>query len=144
MPKIQTKIEGRGNGIRTCVTNIQSVADALRRPVHVLTKFLGIELGAQSCVNDADGRATIMGSHTADSIQARIEMFIRHFVLCPACNLPETTLVRATHHHTPSTAIFVLYTCLRPPPPLPTPHPCTESSVLWKNNAQVWGLRGPR
>jgi translation initiation factor 2 beta subunit (eIF-2beta)/eIF-5 len=48
MPRIVTKIEGRGNGIKTVNVNVLDVATALHRPPAHLTKFFGCELGAQS------------------------------------------------------------------------------------------------
>ncbi len=43
-----TKIEGRGNGIKTVIVNAEDVSDALHRPVTHLVKYFGGELGAQS------------------------------------------------------------------------------------------------
>jgi len=48
MPAIVTKVEGSGNGIKTVMVNMTEVAEAIHRdPLHV-TKFLGVERGAQS------------------------------------------------------------------------------------------------
>lgn len=47
MPKIQTKIEGKGNGIKTVLVNISDVARALDRPIIYLMKYFSFELGAQ-------------------------------------------------------------------------------------------------
>jgi translation initiation factor 5 len=41
MPPIQSKIEGRGNGIKTNVVNMVEVAKALARPASYTTKFFG-------------------------------------------------------------------------------------------------------
>lgn len=38
MPKLQSKTEGRGNGIRTILINAKEVADALKRPPSYLPK----------------------------------------------------------------------------------------------------------
>lgn len=48
MPRLESKIEGRGNGIKTVVTNMVTVAEALNRPPSLPIKFFGTELGAQS------------------------------------------------------------------------------------------------
>lgn len=46
MPKIQFKIEGKGNGIRTNVINMFDIAKALRVNTDYPLKFMGIELGS--------------------------------------------------------------------------------------------------
>ena len=48
MPRLVCRIEGRGNGIRTCIVNLSDVSSALNRPPDILTKYFGVELGAQS------------------------------------------------------------------------------------------------
>lgn len=47
MPAVQTKIEGKGNGIKTVVTNCPAIAEALNRPTEYVCKHFGFELGAQ-------------------------------------------------------------------------------------------------
>jgi hypothetical protein len=49
MPPIQSKIEGRGNGIKTNVVNMVDVAKALARPASYTTKYMG-------CVRPFDPR----------------------------------------------------------------------------------------
>lgn len=46
MPKLQAKVEGSGNGIKTVITNMQAIARALGRPPSYPIKFFGIDLGA--------------------------------------------------------------------------------------------------
>ena len=48
MPKIQSKVEGKGNGIKTVIPNLAEVARALGRPPIYVHKYFGIELGAQN------------------------------------------------------------------------------------------------
>jgi hypothetical protein len=48
MPRLVCRIEGRGNGIRTCIVNLTEISDSLNRPPDILTKYFGVELGAQS------------------------------------------------------------------------------------------------
>jgi translation initiation factor 5 len=47
MPRMLTKIEGRGNGIKTNIVNMVDIAKALARPASYTTKYFGCELGAQ-------------------------------------------------------------------------------------------------
>ncbi|KMS93413.1 hypothetical protein BVRB_031730, partial [Beta vulgaris subsp. vulgaris] len=43
-PRCTTKIEGRGNGIKTVIPNMLDVANALKMTPSYPTKFFGIEL----------------------------------------------------------------------------------------------------
>ncbi|KAK8866011.1 hypothetical protein IAR55_001162 [Kwoniella newhampshirensis] len=91
MPLLQIKIEGRGNGIKTVVPNMEDIARALNRPPTYPTKFFGYELGAQTTV--ANDRYIVNGAHTADRLRELLDTFIEKFVLCPSCKNPETEFV---------------------------------------------------
>lgn len=92
MPRLTTKVEGRGNGIKTVVPNMVDIAKALNTPPAYPTKFLGIELGAQSKFNKKDERAIVNGKHMANDMQASLGKFIDLFILCPNCGLPEISM----------------------------------------------------
>ena len=61
MPRLVCRIEGRGNGIRTCIVNLVDISSSLNRPPDILTKYFGVELGAQSRY-EAEVRALLRGS----------------------------------------------------------------------------------
>ncbi|KAK4196544.1 putative eukaryotic translation initiation factor 5 [Triangularia verruculosa] len=90
MERIQTKIEGKGNGIKTVVVNLSSVAQSLARPGSYLIKYFGFELGAQTNIDPADDRWIINGAHEASKLQELLDGFIARFVLCKKCKNPET------------------------------------------------------
>lgn len=46
MPALSTRVEGRGNGIKTNVINLSSVARALRVPTEYPLRFFATELAA--------------------------------------------------------------------------------------------------
>ncbi|PWN39091.1 eukaryotic translation initiation factor 5 [Ceraceosorus guamensis] len=92
MPLLQTKIEGRGNGIKTVVPNMSDIARALSRPPTYPTKFFGFELGAQTQVDDKNDRYIVNGAHQADALRKLLDDFITKFVLCGSCKNPETDL----------------------------------------------------
>lgn len=48
MPRLQAKVEGKGNGIKTVLVNMAEVARAIGRPATYPTKYFGCELGAQT------------------------------------------------------------------------------------------------
>ncbi|CEP01484.1 W2 domain-containing protein [Plasmodiophora brassicae] len=93
-PRCLTKIEGRGNGIKTVIPNMVDVAKALRMTPSYPTKFFGIELGAQSKYDKTRDVAIVNGAHDVSAIEAVMEKFIETYVLCPspACRLPEIRL----------------------------------------------------
>lgn len=93
MEKIQSKIEGKGNGIKTVIVNLSSVAQSLARPGAYVIKYFGFELGAQTNSNPADDRWIINGAHEAGKLQDYLDGFISKFVLCKKCKNPETDVV---------------------------------------------------
>lgn len=90
MEKIQSKIEGKGNGIKTVIVNLSSVAHSLSRPPNYLIKYFGFELGAQTNIDPSDDRWIINGAHDASKLQDYLDGFISKFVLCKQCKNPET------------------------------------------------------
>jgi translation initiation factor 5 len=93
MEKIQSKIEGKGNGIKTVIVNLSSVAQSLARPGSYVIKYFGFELGAQTNTNPTDDRWIINGAHEASKLQDYLDGFINRFVLCKKCKNPETDVV---------------------------------------------------
>lgn len=106
MPRILAKVEGKGNGIKTVIANMSDIAKALARPptckfvwkvgkMQILdpTKYFGCELGAQTNFDLKNDRYIVNGEHDANKLQEILDGFIKKFVLCPACDNPETTLV---------------------------------------------------
>ncbi|KAI8942082.1 hypothetical protein NX059_000180 [Plenodomus lindquistii] len=90
MERIQSKIEGKGNGIKTVIVNLSSVAQSLARPPAHVIKYFGFELGAQTNTNPNDDRWIINGAHDASKLQDYLDGFIAKFVLCKKCKNPET------------------------------------------------------
>lgn len=92
MPKLLSKIEGKGNGIKTVVSNMVDIAKALNRPPAYVTKFFGSELGSLSICDEKAARYIVNGAHEAEKLQTLLDGFISKFVLCQACDNPETDL----------------------------------------------------
>ncbi|KAI9726603.1 MAG: hypothetical protein M1828_000970 [Chrysothrix sp. TS-e1954] len=90
MEKLQSKIEGKGNGIKTVVVNLSGVAGSLARPPSYLIKYFGFELGAQTNIDPSDDRWIINGAHESSKLQDYLDGFISKFVLCKKCKNPET------------------------------------------------------
>uniref|UniRef100_A0A251SJB0 Putative translation initiation factor IF2/IF5 n=1 Tax=Helianthus annuus TaxID=4232 RepID=A0A251SJB0_HELAN len=77
MRKMITKIEGRGNAIKTNIVNMVDVAKALARPASYTTKYFECELGAQSKFDEKPGVSLVNGSHDTAKLAGLLENFIK-------------------------------------------------------------------
>ncbi|KAF8115341.1 hypothetical protein N665_0028s0003 [Sinapis alba] len=93
MPRMMTKIEGRGNGIKTNVVNMVEIAKALGRPAAYTTKYFGCELGAQSKFDEKTGTSLVNGAHDTSKLAGLLENFIKKYVQCYGCGNPETEIL---------------------------------------------------
>ncbi|XP_004232011.1 eukaryotic translation initiation factor 5 [Solanum lycopersicum] len=93
MPRMITKIEGRGNGIKTNIVNMVDVAKALARPASYTTKHFGCELGAQSKFDEKTGTSLVNGAHDTAKLAGLLEIFIKKYVQCYGCGNPETEIL---------------------------------------------------
>ncbi|KAI3987993.1 hypothetical protein MKX01_009542 [Papaver californicum] len=82
MPRMLTKIEGLGNGIKTNVVNMVEIAKALARPPSYTTKYFGCELGAQSKFDEKTGVALVNGAHDTAKLTGLLKNLIKKFVQC--------------------------------------------------------------
>tara|TARA_B100000575_G_scaffold294576_1_gene311675 strand:+ start:5281 stop:5778 length:498 start_codon:yes stop_codon:yes gene_type:complete len=89
MPRITVKYEGRGNGKKTCLTNLKDVAESLHRTPDEIIKFMGIDIGAQSKYIEKEQCHILNGHHIISDINNSLNKYIDIFVICPKCNLPE-------------------------------------------------------
>lgn len=88
-----SKVEGKGNGIRTVIPNMSDIAKSLSRPSTYPTKFFGCELGAQVKCDEKNSKYVVNGAHHSERLQELLDGFIEKFVLCPSCRNPETDLI---------------------------------------------------
>ncbi|XP_058737584.1 eukaryotic translation initiation factor 5-like [Vicia villosa] len=93
MPRMITKIEGRGNGIKTNIVNMVDIAKALARPAAYTTKYFGCELGAQSKFDEKTGTSHVNGAHDTPKLAGLLENFIKKYVQCYGCGNPETEIL---------------------------------------------------
>lgn len=91
MPAITAKTEGKGNGIKTNVTNLLDVSRAINRPNEHVLKFFGFELGAQTKLDYKTDKFLINGVHDPAKLQNVLDIYIKKYVLCDSCLNPETT-----------------------------------------------------
>eukprot|EP00917_Polyrhabdina_sp_WS-2016_P014094 GHVP01030802.1.p1 GENE.GHVP01030802.1~~GHVP01030802.1.p1 ORF type:complete len:296 (-),score=40.92 GHVP01030802.1:70-957(-) len=92
MPELQTKTEGRGNGIKTVLVNIEEVSKALNRPVSYPIRYFGTELGTLSVCDTNKQKYYINGQHTSSELLNILYCFIDKYVICKSCDNPETEI----------------------------------------------------
>lgn len=99
MPQLMAQTQGSGNGIKTCIANLDDVARALSRPPEYLLKYFGVILGAQTKHDPKSGMGVVNGAHTVETLRTLRDDFIKKFVFCGRCvENPETQmLVRKGH-----------------------------------------------
>lgn len=83
-PKFYSNQEGN----QTMIRNVNEVAGNLRRDSQHLLKFLSKELAT---AGNYDGKRIILqGKFTQDQLNARLDAYIREYVLCSECGKPDT------------------------------------------------------
>ena len=89
MPELLVKNEGKGNGVKTVITNIADVARALKRPPTYLHKVFGYAHNTPA-LTDSKGRSVINGTFSKVTLAKDLDVFIDRYVLCKDCQNPET------------------------------------------------------
>ncbi len=73
-----------------CLTNIESIADALGRPVELLIRYVGVKIGTS--ISNKKGKYMIKCNTSPSEFEKLIDEFTQHFVLCKDCKNPETEI----------------------------------------------------
>jgi translation initiation factor 2 subunit 2 len=84
------QIEGRVEGKKTILTNFLSIASHIRRDPEHLQKFILREL-ATSGQMDGD-RLVLNNKIPSAKINAKVEQYVKEFVICKECGKPDTEL----------------------------------------------------
>lgn len=88
MPRVVVKLEGKTGGQKTVIVNLADIAQSLKREPAYILKFISYELATQSKVDGS--KHVVNGKHECQKIQDLVYDFIDAFVMCPACDNPET------------------------------------------------------
>lgn len=90
MVRLDCKVEGRGNGIKTALMNLTEVAKDLETTPDVLLRHFKYELGAQGKLSS--GRYVLTGRHSAEELTDHLYSYISEIKMCSECKSPETIL----------------------------------------------------
>lgn len=95
MQKLAYRRVSSGNGVKTAILNANEVAKAIGRSLSCLNQWFGYSLAVQAKQgkNQNQDQIILNGNHSDNStlIDSLYE-FIDNFVLCPACQNPETIM----------------------------------------------------
>ncbi len=90
MPAIIARGESSGNGAKIAITNLIEVAKSLERDPEEVGRFLQIDLSTSKTWKPKENRLVLKGSFSQRDLADSLEKYIKHFVLCDRCGLPET------------------------------------------------------
>jgi translation initiation factor 5 len=93
MPCLQSDIESRRTGIVTVISNAALIVEAIQRPMSHIAKYLAIHLGVRAWHHVGRNVVMVRGMHARETLAHILYGYIECYVLCPACRLPEATLV---------------------------------------------------
>eukprot|EP01087_Luapelamoeba_hula_P004415 TRINITY_DN1435_c0_g1_i1.p1 TRINITY_DN1435_c0_g1~~TRINITY_DN1435_c0_g1_i1.p1 ORF type:complete len:497 (-),score=143.23 TRINITY_DN1435_c0_g1_i1:61-1551(-) len=92
MKQLIVQTIGNGKMIRTAFTNVDEVAKEVKVPPDYIPHYLAKAIGAQAkydAKKSVQQRASISGEHESKDLSALFIRFIREFIMCPKCKLPE-------------------------------------------------------
>jgi len=95
MPQVIAFVLGKGKMIKTMIANADQVAVSLKRPPSYLVHYIGYQLSAQckyEAKKPAGENAQVSGDISGEKLSELTESFIREWITCPKCELPECDL----------------------------------------------------
>jgi Translation initiation factor 2, beta subunit (eIF-2beta)/eIF-5 N-terminal domain len=93
MPPPDVRIDKVGKSGHTILANAADIAKCLQRPPQYLAKFMGLGVGALSAYDPPQGSIDLRGAFSAQVVQELVRTFVRSWVLCGRCGLPETSVL---------------------------------------------------
>ena len=85
MPLLISSKTGRGNGCFTLLLNLQDVTNSFNHPASIVLKYIGNVLGS----NTIENKWSLNGHYDDDKLLQVLYMYIRSFVICSNCGIPE-------------------------------------------------------
>jgi len=86
------KIEGHIEGTKTILTNVQQIADYVRRNINHFLKYLLRELATSGKIEG--NRVILQTKIPSIKINDKIKQYVEEFVICKECGKPDTQLIK--------------------------------------------------
>ena len=86
------KIEGHIEGTKTILTNVQQIADYVRRNINHFLKYLLRELATSGKIEG--NRVILQTKIPSMKINDKIKQYVEEFVICKECGKPDTQLIK--------------------------------------------------
>jgi len=86
------KIEGHIEGTKTILTNVQQIADYVRRDINHFLKYLLRELATSGKIEG--NRVILQTKIPSMKINDKIKQYVEEFVICRECGKPDTQLIK--------------------------------------------------
>ncbi len=86
------KIEGHLEGTKTILTNVQQIADYVRRDINHFLKYLLRELATSGKIEG--NRVILQTKIPSMKINDKIKQYVEEFVICKECGKPDTQLIK--------------------------------------------------
>ena len=83
------KIQSKGG--KTVILNAGDLSKSLNRSIESLFQWFQFQ-GGKCALNKDSGQLTMNGTHEKDEVLDSLYEYINHFILCPVCSNPETTI----------------------------------------------------
>ena len=93
MPPAVVRHDKVGQSGHTILANGADIAKCLGRPPQYLCKHLALALGGFSSYDPGQGTISVRGAHSPQIVHELVRTFIRQWVVCGRCALPETSIV---------------------------------------------------
>ena len=85
------RVIGQVVGGNTEITNINAIANYLRRPIEHLSRFLQREFAVPGRIDNS--RLILKTKLNSDKVNEKIQKYTKEFVLCQVCGKPDTEIV---------------------------------------------------
>jgi translation initiation factor 5 len=89
---LNIKCMGRQDNWTTYFLNSEEICKKINRPSEYLGKYIGNALSCPMKQDKEKNCLTFKGDHSSETITKYFMEFVKMYVLCPNCDLPETKL----------------------------------------------------
>lgn len=92
-------VKGSLQGNNTVITNINHIAEILRRPKTHIIKYLSKQLAAKGVLKQ-DQYLAFNTKLRSSAINEKLVLYAQRYVICPSCGKPDTDIERSGEHLT--------------------------------------------